>query len=35
MMQPSEVAEAVAFALERPGDVLVEDISLGNVAGRL
>jgi short-subunit dehydrogenase len=35
MMQPAQVAEAVAFALERPGDVLVEDITLGNVAGRL
>jgi len=35
MMPALQVAEAVAFALERPGDVLVEDITLGNVAGRL
>ncbi len=35
MMPPAQVAEAVAFALERPGDVLVEDITLGNIAGRL
>ena len=35
MMLPAQVAEAVAFALDRPGDVLVEDITIGNVAGRL
>jgi short-subunit dehydrogenase len=35
MMPPAQVAEAVAFALDRPSDVLVEDITLGNVAGRL
>lgn len=35
MMPSAQVAEAVAFALERPGDVLVEDITLGNIAGRL
>lgn len=35
MMSPAQVAEAVAFALERPGDVLVEDITLGNIAGKL
>jgi short-subunit dehydrogenase len=35
MMPAVQVAEAIAFAIERPGDVLVEDITLGNVAGRL
>lgn len=35
MMPPAQVAEAVAFVLERPGDVLVEDITLGNIAGKL
>lgn len=35
MMPPEQVAEAVAFALDRPNDVLVEDITLGHVAGRL
>lgn len=35
MMPATQVAEAVAFALERPGDVLVEDITIGNIAGRL
>jgi short-subunit dehydrogenase len=35
MMPPVQVAEAVAFALDRPNDILVEDITLGNVAGRL
>ncbi len=35
MMPPAQVAEAVAFALGQPVDVLVEDITLGNVAGKL
>ena len=35
MMAPEQVAEAVAFALSRPADVLVEDISLGNLGGNL
>ena len=35
MMPPEQVAEAVAFALDRPSDILVEDITLGNVAGKL
>ena len=35
MMPPEQAAEAVAFALERPSDVLVEDITLGHIAGRL
>ncbi|MBN1213476.1 MAG: SDR family oxidoreductase [candidate division Zixibacteria bacterium] len=33
MLPPAEVAEAVAYALERPASVLVEDINLGNVTG--
>ncbi|MEW6052113.1 MAG: SDR family oxidoreductase [Candidatus Zixiibacteriota bacterium] len=35
MMAPEQVAEAVAFALSRPADLLVEDISLGNLGGNL
>ena len=35
MMAATQVAEAVAFALERPGDTLIEDITLGNIAGKL
>ncbi|MFZ5981924.1 MAG: SDR family NAD(P)-dependent oxidoreductase [Candidatus Zixiibacteriota bacterium] len=33
MLPPEETAEAVAYALERPESVVVEDISLGNLAG--
>jgi len=35
MLAPEEVAEAVAFALERPGEVLVPEIFIGHVAGTL
>jgi NAD(P)-dependent dehydrogenase (short-subunit alcohol dehydrogenase family) len=33
MLPPEEVAEALAYALERPSAVMVEDISLGDIAG--
>jgi short-subunit dehydrogenase len=35
MMSPVEVAAAVAYALSRPGDVAVENITLSNAAGNL
>jgi 3-oxoacyl-[acyl-carrier protein] reductase len=35
MICPSQIADAVAFALTQPSDVLVENITLGNVAGSL
>ncbi|UCD63655.1 MAG: SDR family oxidoreductase [Candidatus Zixiibacteriota bacterium] len=35
MLPPAEVARAVRYAIERPGDVLVEDIFLGNISGTL
>jgi NAD(P)-dependent dehydrogenase (short-subunit alcohol dehydrogenase family) len=35
MMRPESVADAVAMALVQPNDVLVEDISLGPLAGTL
>lgn len=35
MLPPEQVAAAVRFALERPGDVLVEEISIGNLGGNL
>jgi short-subunit dehydrogenase len=35
MILPAEVAAAVAYALSRPGDVAVEDITLSNTAGSL
>jgi len=35
MITADQVAEAVAFAVSRPVDTLVEDITLGNLAGRL
>lgn len=35
MLAPSEVAEAVAYALERPSEVLVEQMSVGHVSGTL
>ena len=33
MLAPEETAEALAYALERPSSVLVDEISLGNMAG--
>lgn len=33
MMSPQQVADAVAFALDRPSDVLTESISIGNLSG--
>jgi NAD(P)-dependent dehydrogenase (short-subunit alcohol dehydrogenase family) len=35
MIAPAQVAEAVAFALERPDSVLVDSIELGHVSGAL
>jgi short-subunit dehydrogenase len=35
MMSPNEIADAVAFALSRPADVAVENISLTNASGTL
>lgn len=35
MLNPDEVAEAVAFALSRPMDVSVDSITVGNIAGTL
>jgi len=35
MLSPEQVAAAVRFALERPADVLVDEISLGNLGGNL
>lgn len=35
MMPPSEVAEAVRYAVTRPGPVLVENITVGGIAGTL
>jgi NAD(P)-dependent dehydrogenase (short-subunit alcohol dehydrogenase family) len=35
MLKPEQVAEAVDFALTRPADVLVDTITVGNVAGKL
>jgi len=35
MLSPDEVAEAVAFALSRPKDVMVDDVTIENVGGRL
>ncbi len=35
MLAPEQVAEAVAFALERPGEVLVPEIFIGHVVGTL
>jgi NAD(P)-dependent dehydrogenase (short-subunit alcohol dehydrogenase family) len=35
MLLPEEIGEAVAYALSRPGDVAVENISLQNVSGAL
>jgi NAD(P)-dependent dehydrogenase (short-subunit alcohol dehydrogenase family) len=35
MMDPREVADAVVFALERPAATLVDNISVGNMAGKL
>jgi NAD(P)-dependent dehydrogenase (short-subunit alcohol dehydrogenase family) len=35
MISAKEVADAVAFAVAQPGEVLVENITLGNLAGNL
>jgi NAD(P)-dependent dehydrogenase (short-subunit alcohol dehydrogenase family) len=35
MMSPDEVADAVAFALSRPNDVAIENITLTNATGTL
>ncbi len=35
MLEPAEVAEAVAYAVERPSAVLVEEITLGHASGAL
>jgi NAD(P)-dependent dehydrogenase (short-subunit alcohol dehydrogenase family) len=35
MISPEEVAEAVHYAISRPSDVLVENISVGNISGTL
>lgn len=35
MMPPDEVAEAVYYAVMRPQTVLLEDITIGNIAGHL
>jgi short-subunit dehydrogenase len=35
MMLPTEIADAVAFALSRPAEVAIENIDLLNVTGRL
>lgn len=35
MLLPEEIGEAVAYALSRPADVAVENISIQNVSGRL
>ena len=35
MLKPEEIAEAVSYALSRPGEVAVENIALQNVTGTL
>lgn len=35
MLAPAEVAEAVAYAVERPADVLVEEVAVGHLSGTL
>jgi NADP-dependent 3-hydroxy acid dehydrogenase YdfG len=35
MISAAEVAQAVAYALSRPNDVAVENITLSNAAGNL
>jgi NAD(P)-dependent dehydrogenase (short-subunit alcohol dehydrogenase family) len=35
MMRPENVADAVASALEQPADVMVEEITIGSISGRL
>ncbi len=35
MMLPGEVADAVYYAVSRPGSVMVENITLGGIAGKL
>jgi short-subunit dehydrogenase len=35
MMSPEEVASAIAYALSRPADVALENITLGHVSGKI
>jgi NADP-dependent 3-hydroxy acid dehydrogenase YdfG len=35
MISATQVADAVAFALAQPPDVLIENITLGNLSGSL
>lgn len=35
MINASEIADAISYALSRPTDVLVENITLGNLSGKL
>jgi 3-oxoacyl-[acyl-carrier protein] reductase len=35
MLSPDKVAEAIAFAINQPPDVVVESIAIGNQAGKL
>jgi NADP-dependent 3-hydroxy acid dehydrogenase YdfG len=35
MISPNDVASAVAYALSRPADVVLENISLSNLTGNL
>ena len=35
MLDPAEVAEAVAYAVSRPANVAVENLNVGNIAGTL
>jgi short-subunit dehydrogenase len=35
MMSPNEIADAVAYALSKPADVAVEDISISSMRGKL
>jgi NADP-dependent 3-hydroxy acid dehydrogenase YdfG len=35
MIAPEQVAEAVSYALSRPADVAIENITLSNAAGNL
>jgi NADP-dependent 3-hydroxy acid dehydrogenase YdfG len=35
MISPEQVADAVAFAIAQPSDVLVENITLGKLRGNL
>jgi NADP-dependent 3-hydroxy acid dehydrogenase YdfG len=35
MIAPAEVADAVAFALERPPGVVVETLEVGDISGAI